>query len=381
VFRLLVADKDFRTTKHGRETLGTLAKLIGVADRKNEMASLILSLNALPDSESALLGYLVRELVVKLPASGHEQLEGVQAGKVGAVLADLLRAALATAPDEERPVADRVAAVRMLGLARFADVQELCPKLLNFHQPQPVQAAVIETLVRFDQPAVPTLLLETWPSLSPQLRANAIEAFFSRSAWITAFLDAVEQDKINRGDVDPARIQALQTHADGKLRTRAAKLFTSTKLTRRQDVVADYQKALKLKGDRGRGKAVFKQVCSACHQLEGVGTQIGADLHAIRDQGTDTVLLNILDPNREVKPQFLSYILTTDSGRQITGMITAETANSITIRRADGTTETVLRVHIDELRSTGLSFMPEGLEKLIDVPAMADLLAYLNSIK
>ena len=49
--------------------------------------------------------------------------------------------------------------------------------------------------------------------------------------------------------------------------------------------------------------------------------------------------------------------------------------------RADGTTETVLRIHIDELRSTGLSFMPEGLEKQLDVPAMADLLAYLNSIK
>jgi hypothetical protein len=40
-----------------------------------------------------------------------------------------------------------------------------------------------------------------------------------------------------------------------------------------------------------------------------------------------------------------------------------------------------LRIPIDELRSTGLSFMPEGLEKQIDVRGMADLLAYLNSIK
>ena len=71
----------------------------------------------------------------------------------------------------------------------------------------------------------------------------------------------------------------------------------------------------------------------------------------------------------------------TDAGRTLTGMITAETANSLTIRRADGTSETVLRIDIEELRSTGLSFMPEGLEKQIDVPAMADLLAYLNSIK
>ena len=62
-------------------------------------------------------------------------------------------------------------------------------------------------------------------------------------------------------------------------------------------------------------------------------------------------------------------------------MIAAETANSLTIRKPDGGEETVLRLQIDELRSTGLSFMPEGLEKQIDVAAMADLLAYLNSVK
>jgi putative membrane-bound dehydrogenase-like protein len=381
VFRLLVESKEFRTSSPGREMLSTLATLIGSANRSREMAALVQSLEALPEGETALLRDLVRHLVTKLPASGRSQLAGAGGGKAGAVLAELLHEALNTAADEKRPVSDRVAAIHLLRLVAFADVRKLCPQLLSFRQSQPVQAAVLETLAHFDQPAVPTLLLDAWPSLSPQLRASAVEAFFSRPAWLAAFLDAVDQGKINRSDVDPARIQALQTQADSRLRLRAARLFAATKLARRQDVVAAYQKALKLAGDRSRGKAVFKKVCSACHQLEGVGTQVGADLHAIRDQGTETILLNILDPNREVKPQFLSYILMTDSGRMVTGMITAETANSITIRRADGTTETVLRIHIDELRSTGLSFMPEGLEKLIDVPAMADLLAYLNSIK
>jgi putative membrane-bound dehydrogenase-like protein len=381
VFRLLAEHKEFRTAGNGRELLGTLATLIGSANRKDELTAFVQTLNALPESEKGLLEDLVRNLVAKLPASGRGQLTAAGSGKVGTVLAELLRDALKIAPDEKRPVADRVAAIRMLRLVAFADIKGLAQHLLNFRQPQPVQAAVVEMLARFDQPAVPALMLEAWPSLSPQLRASAVEAYFSRPAWIAAFLDAVDAGKINRGDVDPTRIQALQTHPDTRLRTRAAKLFESAKLARRQDVFGAYQKALKLKGDRVRGKAVFKNVCSACHQLEGVGTQVGADLNAIRDQGTETILLNILDPNREVKPQFLSYMLVTDSGRAITGMIAAEAVNSITIRRADGTTETVLRIHIDELRGTGLSFMPEGLEKLIDVPAMADLLTYLMSIK
>ena len=48
---------------------------------------------------------------------------------------------------------------------------------------------------------------------------------------------------------------------------------------------------------------------------------------------------------------------------------------------AEKTKETVLRANIEELRSTSMSFMPEGLEKQIDVRGMADLLAYLNSVR
>ncbi len=62
-------------------------------------------------------------------------------------------------------------------------------------------------------------------------------------------------------------------------------------------------------------------------------------------------------------------------------MIQKETANSLTIRRPDGTSTEVLRSDIDELSSTRLSFMPEGLEKQVDVQGMADLLAYLDSIR
>ena len=164
------------------------------------------------------------------------------------------------------------------------------------------------------------------------------------------------------------------------MRARAARIFAAAQ-PRRQDVVAAYQKSLQLKGDRERGKAVFKDQCSSCHRLEGVGQQVGADLAAIRDRGLDSVLLNILDPNRDVMPQFQSYVLVTTSGRVLTGMIAEETANSLTIRKPDGSEETVPRLQIEELRSTGLSFMPEGLEKQIDVPAMADLLAYLSSVK
>ena len=150
---------------------------------------------------------------------------------------------------------------------------------------------------------------------------------------------------------------------------------------RREDVIENYQPALELAGNANRGKLVFKQTCATCHKLDGVGTPVGAELTAIRDRGSSALLLHILDPNREVKPKFLNYVVLTDDGRVLTGLIATESANSLTLRRIDGTEVTVQRSEIDELRSTGLSFMPEGLEEKLDLQAMADLLEYLKSAK
>jgi putative heme-binding domain-containing protein len=50
----------------------------------------------------------------------------------------------------------------------------------------------------------------------------------------------------------------------------------------------------------------------------------------------------------------------------------------VTLRRADGAVESVLRTQIDELKSTGLSLMPEGLEQRITPAEMANLLAFLK---
>lgn len=381
LFRLLIADKAYRATEHGREMLGALALQVG-ADDRHDLAVVIKGLDNLPQAEAPLAQAIVRGLISRQSAATtRKHLAGASGGKAAAILDELLRDARLTAANEKLSASRRAAALSTLGLAAFSDVRDIFAAALQSRQPRPVQQAALETLAGFDLPAVPGLLLTAWPGLSPQLRATAAETLFSRPAWIGRFLEAVEEGKVNPGDIDPARIELLKASADERIRTRAAKLFAGTRLGKRQDVVAAYQKALQLKGDPTKGKAIFKKDCSACHQLEGVGTSIGADLAAIRDRGLEAVLLNILDPNREVKPQFLSYYLVTDAGRSITGMITAETANSITLRRADGTSETVLRIHIEELRSTGLSFMPEGLEKQIDVPAMADLLAYLNSIK
>lgn len=376
----LLKDANARKLPHVRAIMGIIASQIGAANAKQDIALFVQQLDQLTDADKGLAADLVKQLVSKQPAA-NTLLSGAAGGKAKEIIAAMIRDAREVAVNTEKMPPDRAAAVRTLATASFADNKELFAELLQSRQPQPVQAAVLETLARFDSPEVPTLIFEVWSSQTPQLRATSVETLFTRPKWISMFLDAVEKETIARADLDPARIALLQKHQDEAIRTRALKLFAGAGLARRQEVVDAYQKALELKGDVDRGRMLFRKTCAACHKLENFGESIGADLNAIKDRGNAAVLLNILDPNREVKPQFLSYVVVLDSGLNLTGMIASENANSLTLRKADNTTETVLRVNIEELKSTGISFMPEGLEKQIDVPGMADILAYLNSIK
>ncbi len=380
VFTRLSADAGFRASAHGRALLTALAGQTGAAERPADLAAILAALDAHLAGEAELTRGIVLALMGEDSSSARARLTGARRGRIRSILEGVLADARATAMDDTRSINARTAAVRTLRFAGLPEVEEPLNDLLAPRQPAAVQAEAVETLARFDDPRVPEILIRGWRGMSPKVRATAAEALLSRPAWVNAFLDAVEKGTIARADLDPSRLTLLQSYPDAAVRARAGRLFSAPQ-ARRQDVVAAYQEALRLKGNRERGKEVFKANCSTCHRLEGIGQQVGADISAIRDRGLETVLLNILDPNREVMPQFLSYVLVTTTGRVLTGIITAETANSLTIRQPDGHDETVLRIHIDELRSTGLSYMPEGLEKQIDVPAMADLLAYLNSIK
>lgn len=156
-----------------------------------------------------------------------------------------------------------------------------------------------------------------------------------------------------------------------------SKTRSAMEQTRRQAVINEYQSALQLDGDHERGKLLFRKQCSACHRVDGRGHELGPNLAAIQARGAETVMTAVLDPNREVNPLYLNYVLVTFDGQILSGMIVDEGATSMTLRRGDNQTETVLRTDIEQIVNTGRSLMPDGFDELLDPQAMADLLAYL----
>ena len=190
-------------------------------------------------------------------------------------------------------------------------------------------------------------------------------------------LQAVQNGGIPANQVPFARRAVLLRSGDAPVKELATKLFSNTTPGSRKEVVAKYQAALSIKGDVDRGKKVFETSCATCHRAGDLGKDVGPNLATIRQWNPDQVLINILDPNREVAPNFVGYAIETKDGRTLEGIIADESAASLTLKRAEGVTETVFRRDITAISGSGLSLMPEGMETAFTVEQMADLIAFL----
>jgi putative heme-binding domain-containing protein len=113
--------------------------------------------------------------------------------------------------------------------------------------------------------------------------------------------------------------------------------------------------------------------------MEGVGYELAPNLATFQFRGAEAILQNIIEPNREVNPLYLNYSILTSDDRIVNGMISNESAASITLLRGENLSETIQRSDIAEMKSSKMSLMPEGLENQVDLQGMADLIAYLTA--
>ncbi|HSI32213.1 MAG TPA: PVC-type heme-binding CxxCH protein [Tepidisphaeraceae bacterium] len=293
-------------------------------------------------------------------------------------------AARKTATDENATFEDRAAALTLLGREpahALADAA-VFDKLLSPAAAPEMQAAAVAALARRGQADVPARLLAHWPSFSPALRNTVVDALAARREWADALLSAVEKGAVKPADIDPARRQRLTQSGPGNLRARAAKLLAGATNPDRQKVIDAYAPALTLTGDFARGKDLFAKSCATCHRLAGTGHAVGPDLASVGDKSPEGLLTAILDPNRVVESRYANYIAQTAADEQThTGLLTAETATSITLLGPEGQTVTILRSDLKDLRSSNSSLMPDGLELTLKPQDLADLIAYVRAAK
>jgi putative membrane-bound dehydrogenase-like protein len=366
-----------------QNTLRALGRAAASRRESDQLPQIVKAIDAiLIDNGKAAAREAILGIMSGLPKSDPDAAKRVLTGRTASFMEDLFKEARQAAGDLSRPIAERVEAVRTLETGPLVETRELLSNCLAGREAQEVQLAAIASLDAHSEAEVGDVLTKAWPRLTPRVRAAAIDVLLSRPNRALAFLAAIDAGKIPATDLDATRLKRLQASKDAKVKALANAIAKRSTLSPRNDVIASYKKALDLKGDREKGKAIFTQTCATCHKLENIGTEIGPNLAAMQSRGAEAILVNVLDPNREVNGQYVEYVVDTKDGRTISGLLSSETSAAVTLLKPGGQKETVARNEIEKLRGTGQSLMPEGLERQIPDPQqMADLIAYLMTAK
>ena len=350
------------------EFLRQLVEVMGARNRTNEVA--------------AVLGFVAKAEPAVAFTLVHALGEGLQRSRGKLATADLqplFARANSLASDAAAAETTRVQAVELLALTSYAESGERLFGLLDQTQPQAVQLAAIRTLGRFNDAVVGRELAARWTSLTPRLRASVLPVLVARPERAAELLTAVETGAIRKTDLTSTQIDFLMNHRDARIRQRAVKLLAGQVTTERQQIIDAFRPALALQGDPARGKTLFVERCSSCHRLGGEGYALGPDLVSVRNAGREKMLTSIVDPSREVLPQYLAFEIETKDDESLLGIVANETATSVTLRQAYGKETVILRANIASMQSRGKSVMPDDLQAGLTPQDMADLLEFVGT--
>jgi len=284
--------------------------------------------------------------------------------------------AIAAAPDSPLPL--KLAAIRALGKLKSPGGHRLLGDLLLPQATANVQSASVRALAELNDSESVSTVFAKWTAYSKSVRRQLIGSTTRSSALAAALLDALEKGAIQLTEVDPSTRQALEKSSNTELKERAQRLFRGSASADRDEVIRQFKPTAAMSGDRAKGAAIFARACLQCHAMQGRGNAVGPNLYSVASQPKETLLVNILDPGRQVTPDFVSYTVTTTDGESLTGLITAESASSVTMRRPNVPDLTIQRSQIKELRADGKSLMPDGLEQGLTQQDVADLLEFLR---
>ncbi len=280
-------------------------------------------------------------------------------------------------PLRSRP--SRQIAVRLLQHLKDEKAFDQLKHLAENEADQTLRFTAVESFVALRRPEVDAWLIERYRSETPAIRRAILAALFASKERQLRLLEAIEQGQIAATELDPVRVNQLTQAKDETLRERAKKILAAAAPASRKEVLDAYQPALSLKADPKRGRELFVKNCSTCHRVDNVGVNVAPDISDTRTKKPEQLLMDIVDPNKAIDANYFAYAVGLKDGTVQSGVISAETATSITLKQPEGKVLTLLRSDIEELRNTGLSLMPVGLEKNVDQQAMADLIFWLKN--
>jgi putative membrane-bound dehydrogenase-like protein len=119
--------------------------------------------------------------------------------------------------------------------------------------------------------------------------------------------------------------------------------------------------------------------CSTCHRHLGRGRVVGPDLSLIgRQTDREGLLRSILEPGRDVSPQYRAHTVVLADGTTFTGMLLRSSSTEV-YRGLDGMERTFRPEEIETVAELHGSVMPDGLVSSLTPRELRDLIAFLEA--
>ncbi|MBE2282951.1 MAG: c-type cytochrome [Prosthecobacter sp.] len=294
-------------------------------------------------------------------------------GKLAAILAK----AAETATNGLAGTSARLDAIELLGVSPSKESEAAVVMCLGASQPDAVQTAAIRMLAQNSSSLVTANLIGNWAHYGPKAQSVALEALLARDDRAVALLEA----KVVKPEAfSAAQVQALIKHKSPKVAAAAKTALASVIPPSREEMAVKFKPAVAAKGDATKGQLQFMGRCMICHKAGANGFAVGPDLITVKTKGREALLEAILMPHKEVASQYIAYTVNTKDGQTIAGVISNDTASSMTLKMPGGAEKTLQRSEIKGSSSSGQSLMPEGLETGMTVVDMADLLSFIEGL-
>ncbi|MAT70768.1 MAG: hypothetical protein CMJ58_14735 [Planctomycetaceae bacterium] len=188
------------------------------------------------------------------------------------------------------------------------------------------------------------------------------------------------------------QLTQLAENGNGAIAKEAARVLRLTSLrsplTEEKPAADDlpgWNELLAAGGDPASGERLFFTPaganCAVCHQHRGRGGQVGPDLTRIgAQQSRERIISSILQPSREIAPRYQPWVLATDDGLTHLGLRLPQGGDDGRESYADtnGKTFTLNSEEIDERLPSDQSIMPAGLEQVMTIADLRDIVAFLS---
>lgn len=222
-------------------------------------------------------------------------------------------------------------------------------------------------------------------SADAEHRSKLIDELTSTTRGALVLLSLIDAAVLSP-DVRAAVVEAASDHTQPEIRDLFERFVPADRRVKRLGTVVDRSDILNLKADVARGRSVYfnstSAACINCHKLEDRGHQIGPDLsHIGKKYKREQLLMHILEPSRFMEPKYVPWLVETVKGRVYSGLLESQSDEAVVLKDAKGKLHTFPSSEIEELVRQQKSIMPELLLKDMTAQEVADLLAFLASLK